>query len=225
MTSDPFYEKAALYWSKVECSDDGMLGGLSHVSELDIEDSKVFLTTLEKTTTINKNSCIDNGAGIGRVTKHLLSEFYGSVDLVESNPKFLHHAKTINLKGLSNIGDYYCSSLHVFDFTKKYDCIWIQWVSSQLFNQDFISFLKRCKSALNDDGIIVVKENFFMSDIDDQIVMDETDYSFTRTDKGFKKLFNSAGLSVILEQKQGNWPQQLFPVKSYALKPINTIDA
>eukprot|EP00835_Amoeboradix_gromovi_P004502 NODE_354_length_10253_cov_0.271519.p4 type:complete len:226 gc:universal NODE_354_length_10253_cov_0.271519:2186-1509(-) len=220
MTNDPFYEKASLYWSKVECSDNGMLGGLEHVSELDIEDSKAFVSQLQKTTTIGSHICLDCGAGIGRVTKYLLASLFESVDLVESNAKFLSHAKSINLKGL-NVGDYYCSSLHIYEFSKEYDCIWIQWVSSQLFNEDYVCFLQRCKSALTENGLIIVKENILTSDKEDDIVMDELDYSFTRTDAGFKKLFTRAGLNVVLEQKQGNWPQQLFPVKSYALRPIS----
>ena len=221
MTSDNIYEKASLYWSKVECSDNGMLGGLVQVNELDIEDSKEFIKKIELLSTIptiSMRTCLDCGAGIGRVTKHLLSDKYETVDLVESNAKFLHHAKTINLKGL-NVSEYYCSSLHIFEFSKNYDCIWIQWVSSQLFNEDYICFLQRCTDALHENGIIVVKENILRSDVEDDIVMDETDYSFTRTDAGFKKLFDRAGLTVILEQLQGNWPEQLFPVKSYALQP------
>ncbi len=218
MTSDGFYEKASLYWSKVECDDNGMLGGLAQVSEIDIEDSKEFFNLIVETMELNYRNCLDCGAGIGRVTKHLLAFKYDTVDLVESNPKFLLHAKSSNLKGL-NVGEFYCSSLHLFNFHKKYDCIWIQWVSSQLFNPDYISFLERAALALEKDGIIVVKENILRSNGEDEIVMDEVDYSFTRSDAGFKKLFSSAKLKVIQEQVQSNWPKNLFPVKSYALCP------
>eukprot|EP00834_Sanchytrium_tribonematis_P006305 NODE_452_length_7258_cov_0.721050.p5 type:complete len:218 gc:universal NODE_452_length_7258_cov_0.721050:5577-6230(+) len=217
MTTNDFYEKASLYWSKVEANDDGMLGGLSHVSDIDIKASKQFLLDLKPKFNFTNQICLDCGAGIGRVTKHLLSKQFNTIDLVESNEKFLYHAKSVNLKGL-NISEYFCSSLHVFQFTKKYDCIWIQWVSSQLFNEDFISFLQKCQNALSQDGIIIVKENILRNGGEEDIVMDDVDYSFTRTDAGFKKLFERANLVLIHEEIQQNWPQHLFPVKMYCLK-------
>lgn len=41
---------------------------------------------------------IDVGAGIGRVTQHLLSKFFDQVDLLEFNQDFLEVAKTRVLK-------------------------------------------------------------------------------------------------------------------------------
>lgn len=40
-----------------------------------------------------KTKALDCGAGIGRITKHLLQRHFASVDLVEQNPSFLEEAK------------------------------------------------------------------------------------------------------------------------------------
>ena len=52
-----------------------MLGGYGNLSEIDIKESKQFLEDLgvsEKEKTSQNLKAIDIGAGIGRVTKHLL---------------------------------------------------------------------------------------------------------------------------------------------------------
>ena len=161
--------------------------------------------------------CLDCGAGIGRVTKHLLSRIFDTVDLLEVNQLFLQHAKQVNLKDL-DIGAYHCASLHEFHFTSFYDCIWIQWVSSQLYNEDYVLFLQRCQQALLPKGVIIIKENILRSEEEEDVAMDYEDYSFTRTDKGFKALFAKAKLQVIQQGLQTHWPMDLFPVKMYALQ-------
>jgi len=44
----PFYADAAKYWSKVEPTVDGMLGGLGDLSQLDIQNSEKLLKEMSQ---------------------------------------------------------------------------------------------------------------------------------------------------------------------------------
>jgi len=44
----PFYTDGAKYWTEIEPTVDGMLGGLGHLSDIDIKNSERFLKTLLK---------------------------------------------------------------------------------------------------------------------------------------------------------------------------------
>ena len=43
---DPFYGKAKTYWAEIPATVDGMLGGYSSISSLDINDSLEFIGEL-----------------------------------------------------------------------------------------------------------------------------------------------------------------------------------
>ena len=42
----------------------------------------------------------------------------------------------------------------------KYDAVWIQFVTMYLSDDDFIKFLEKMRSRLNEDSLIFIKENF-----------------------------------------------------------------
>ena len=44
---------------------------------------------------------------------------------------------------------FYTKGLQKFDFEEKYDCIWVQWVLSQLNDEDALAFVQKAKSSLN----------------------------------------------------------------------------
>ena len=65
-------------------SDDGVLQGYGVLTPLDARDSNLFLDCLvAKHPSMRFDRVADCGAGIGRVTKHLLLSRFGLVDLVE----------------------------------------------------------------------------------------------------------------------------------------------
>lgn len=78
----------------------------------------------------------------------------------------------------------------------------MQWVFSHLNDQDAISFLSKAKAALNQGGVIILKENHCRVGF----VVDKEDCSVTRSTELFKQLFAKAGLKVIKEQTQEDWP-------------------
>ena len=58
---------------------------------------------------------------------------------MEQNPKYIENAKEL-LAGVEQVGEYFVEGLQTFTPKNKYDCIWIQWVNKNIF-EDFM--LKR----------------------------------------------------------------------------------
>jgi len=50
-------------------------------------------------------------------------------------------------------------------------------------------------------------------------VVDTDDNSLTRSDTYMLDLFDKAGLEVVVNAKQRNFPKELFDVRQYALRP------
>ncbi|RWS31906.1 N-terminal Xaa-Pro-Lys N-methyltransferase 1-like protein [Leptotrombidium deliense] len=228
---EPFYKKGEEYWSHIEPTVNGMLGGFSQLSVIDTKASKRFLNQyfplLEELnaesrliTNFKNKRCLDCGAGIGRVTKNLLLNFFECADMLEQNQKFLEAAKEYIGEDVykKRIGKTYACSLHKFqpDPSIKYDLIWCQWVTGHLTDTDFVAFLKICKSVLNPEhGLIVLKENHTSNDECDS---DMKDSSITRPYWLLIDIFKNAGLQVVSERRQYKFPKGLYPVKMFALK-------
>lgn len=84
---------------------------------------------------------LDCGAGIGRITKHLLLPLFNTVDLVDVTQEFLDKAKTYLGEEGKRVGKYFCSGLQDFvPETGCYDVIWIQWVIGESASMVAISF-------------------------------------------------------------------------------------
>lgn len=91
---NPWYSKAYDYWeNETNCpiTDDGVLGGYGCVTEVDVKESIEFLNYLKEIRPfLQFNEAVDCGAGIGRVSKHLLLPIFKHVDMVEQSPRLLH---------------------------------------------------------------------------------------------------------------------------------------
>ncbi|KAI1335511.1 alpha-N-methyltransferase NTM1 [Xylariaceae sp. FL0016] len=212
------------YWQNIDADDNGMLGGFSRVSRVDLRTSRSFIAKLGlgrvKGAKVVQRA-LEGGAGIGRVTRGLLLDIAETVDIVEPIAKF-----TMPLKGHEGVGQIFNVGLEEWnpddgeDVT--YDLIWNQWCLGHLDDQQLVAYLVRCKSALSVDedgkakGIIFVKENLSTSDAD---VFDELDSSVTRQDKKFRQLFDDAGLRIVKTEISHGFPSELLPVRMFALKP------
>lgn len=234
-----FYSAGKAYWDKIEPTVDGMLGGYTQVTHADVNSSmklldKYFVSLEKKSKLKNKQKnkqngvngecqltrALDAGAGIGRVTKHLLSKYFDVVDLLEQNDKFLAESKNyIGDEGWARVGQTICCSLQDFvpNSDVKYDCIWLQWVTGHLTDDDFVDFLVRCKAVLKPNGILVVKDNVSSSDeIDD----DHNDSSITRPQHLFENIFKRAEFVILKDKRQYKMPKGLYPIKMFVLKPL-----
>lgn len=214
-SEDSFYKRADEYWKTIPSTMDGMLGGYSKISGIDVRGSKCFLSSFLSGPNA-KTKCgraLDCGAGIGRVAKNLLLPTFKTVDLVELNPEFLEKAKTFIGTASKRVENYFCSSLQNFEFTEKYDVIWLQWVTGHLTDDHFVNFLQRCKEALNENGIIVVKDNVTTYKCEH----DKVDSSVTRNYDSYQEIFKQSGLRILKEKQQTNFPAELYSIRMTAL--------
>ncbi|CAG9771760.1 unnamed protein product [Ceutorhynchus assimilis] len=227
ITSDveSFYQDAAKYWSDIPATVNGMLGGFGSISSTDIQGSKQLLKQLFKSKfPPGREYALDCGAGIGRVTKFLLTDLFDKVDMVEQNPIFLEKARNYLGTNLldKKIGKMFPIGLQ--DFIPEpcqYDVIWAQWVLGHLTDDDFVKFFINCQTGLKPNGVIIAKENVTFTE---EIVVDEKDSSVTRPMGLLKELFSKAGLHIYRLSKQTNFPKGLFTVYMFVLKPEDRVD-
>lgn len=206
-----WYGKALNYWSKAPATVNGVLGGMEHIHGVDIAESRSFIESLPDRGT---ERALDCGAGIGRITKNLLAALYATTDVMEPVEHMIAEARR-ELAGLS-IGEFMqCSMEQARLEPGRYDLIVIQWAAIYLTDDDFVKFFAHCKQALTPRGYIFFKENCSSSD---KFLVDKEDSSLTRSDRHYKRLFAKAGVSVIKEEDQKDWPSGLLKVRMYALK-------
>lgn len=143
---------------------------------------------------------------------------FESVDMVDVTEEFINQSSAYLGDELNKRVEHkFCCGLQdLVPECGRYDIIWIQWVSGHLTDNDLIEFLKRCRSGLtsNGRGCIVVKEN--MSSTNDRD-FDEVDHSWTRARTVLVDIFEKAGLKIINEQVQKNFPKGMYQVRMFAL--------
>lgn len=220
MADNKFYKKAASYWAKVPATVDGVLGGYGHISDIDINASKAFLGKLFTFDNPPETKlALDCGAGIGRISKHMLIPQFDKVDLVEQDEKFISTAKQFIGKDNDKLGTLYPIGLQDFEFEphKKYDVIWCQWVLGHLNDYHLICFLRKCVSALAKNGVIVIKENVTAIE---EMEYDENDSSVTRPVSRMKMIFTESNLNIVYTEIQNDFPEEIYAVHSFALTPV-----
>ena len=213
---------AITYWSAIDATLDGVLGGYPQVSRIDLKGSRNFLAKLRRQSNHFPPGkplrlAVDCGAGIGRITRGLLVKVCEQVDIVEPIRKF-----TDKVSSTPGVGEIYNVGLEDWrpdeDGLGPYDLIWNQWCLTQLTDRQLVEYLKRLPAVLSEGGWIVVKENVMRSAFD-YPQFDETDNTVTRTDAGFRAGFREAGLEVVRTELQRGLPRELYPLRTYALQP------
>ena len=155
-----WYKIREKHWASLEPNLLSVLGGFEDSQLPDVKCSCELLNGLILSKQLNPISCLDCAAGIGRVSEYVLLNYFQEIDLFERNKSFVEKCK-IKFSGNNKIKNIYESSLENFEFKKKYDLIWIQWCLENLEDDDLKPFLKKCHDNLNDNGIIIVKENLY----------------------------------------------------------------
>lgn len=213
------------YWNSISPDVNGMLGGFPQISRIDLRGSANFLAKVRRLvpslpSTGPLTLGVDCGAGIGRVTEGFLAQVCEQVDVVEPVENFARVIRDGSLKKDAKVGDIYTTGLENWVPAKRYDLIWNQWCVGHLTDSQLVEYLRRCKDALSESGVVVVKENT-SSDSEGDDIYDEVDSSVTRTDHKFRSLFKEAGLNLIKSEEQSGFPRnlRLFPVRFYALRP------
>ncbi|KAJ5812018.1 hypothetical protein N7474_008319 [Penicillium riverlandense] len=213
------------YWNSVAPDVNGMLGGFPQISRIDLRGSASFLAKVRRLVPAIPSTGalplgVDCGAGIGRVTEGFLSNVCEVVDVVEPVENFSRVVREGPLKKAGKVGEIFVVGLESWVPRKQYDLVWNQWCLGHLTDAQLVAYLVRCREALSDGGVIVVKENMSTAS-HGQDVYDELDSSVTRTDDKFRMLFKEAGLNLIKSEEQAGFPPslKLFPVRFYALRP------
>lgn len=223
------YTKAVDYWSNVSTDENGVLGGFGLQTAVPKVDASGSIAFVERLQSLSPNTfpngpldatqpkiVLDVGAGIGRVSRDVISKFAPAVDILEPAGPLIEKAREI--QDIVHVNKFFQMGIQDFDFPTdyKYWCIWCQWCVGQVPDAVLVDFLKKCKENLQEGGIIIVKENNSTSDED---IFDDVDSSVTRTHEKFKSLFAQAGLRLLLSSLQRGLPKDLFPVRLYALAP------
>ena len=240
---DAWYSKAAAYWSDIEATVDGVLGGFGDMTEIDLRDSHAFFKQqagIAKEVRPGTLAC-DCGAGIGRVSKGLLLDYCEKVDIVEQCQNYTDASR--EYVGMDSIRNIYTQGLQDFEPEEGiYDIVWIQWVIGHLGqympqslltaalksrgvserllvitgDEDFISFLHRCVASLKPGGFLGMKEN---NATEHEVTnVDEVDSSVTRSDTELRRLFDRAGIKVVSSDTQTDFPEGMFDIRMYALE-------
>src|SRR5436190_6784647 len=148
------------YWSSVTPNVNGMLGGFPEISRIDLRGSAAFLAKIRRLRpSIGSNGLqlgVDCGAGIGRVTEGFLCKVCDIVDIVEPVEKFATVVQDGKLNRDGKIGDIYVTGLENWTPNKTYDLIWNQWCLGHLTDQQLVEYLVKCRSALSENGLLVV---------------------------------------------------------------------
>ncbi|KAL7501067.1 hypothetical protein ACHAWT_009138 [Skeletonema menzelii] len=149
---------------------------------------------------------IDAGAGVGRITKHILLKRYNTVQLVEGDSGWSKRSKTYLGRKRAARCTFTCSRIEELDQdsddSSRIDLIWLQWTLQYLTDADAVETLKNLGALLIlRTGILVVKENRpYGAARQDRFQMDTPDvsgrYDITRSDNHHRFLFQRAGLTV-----------------------------
>ncbi|KAL5335403.1 alpha-N-methyltransferase NTM1 [Aspergillus crustosus] len=227
------------YWTSVPATSNAMLAMLGNYpwyTRIDLRGSKSFLAKVRRLVPGcpvdgKLKSGVDCGAGVGRVTEGFLRHVCESVDAVEPVGKFTDVIREARDKAQNSengkeegwggaVGDIYVQGIEAWVPSKRYDLVWTQFCVGHVTDVQLVEHLVRCREALTETGILVLKENI-STDLEGKDMYDDEDSSVTRTDEKFRALFQDAGLNVMASELQLGFPKnfKLLPVRFYALRP------
>jgi protein N-terminal methyltransferase len=208
---------------------DGVLGGQAHIAPMDVAESRLFLTTLQRDYGLGAATCLDCGSGIGRVTKDVLRYHFSVADVLEQSEKMLSAAKLSLAAANSVISDAYGVARHFFgcglqdldsvfaqDQVQEYDCIWLQWVIGCVTDVDLICFLQHAFRLLRPNGVVVFKDNYCGKGW--AFNYDAVDHSISRSRPYLETLLQLAQAEIVYEKEQTEWDPELLPVHMLALR-------
>lgn len=207
-----WYQRSLHFWSKQDATDAGVLDGHLETSPLDLKESADFLEVIRQNFRHGLfATALDCGAGVGRITEGLLlREVTDAVDLLEPCGHLLQEARERLVQSKAR----HFLELSLQDVTElpdQYDLIWVQWVLLYLTDADLLAVLERLRGALRPNGVLIIKENCLLKSNTSGWV-DDRDSSLCRSDAALQQLFAEAGLQLLAQKAQQDWPQTMLPV-------------
>ena len=86
--------------------------------------------------------------------------------------------------------------------------------AGHLTDEHLVEFLRRCQKALRPNGLIVIKDNMSY----EGVVPDEVDSSVCRELPIVRRLVSRAGLRIVHEEQQRDFPKEIYQVHTLALR-------
>ncbi|XP_069825056.1 N-terminal Xaa-Pro-Lys N-methyltransferase 2 [Dendropsophus ebraccatus] len=211
-----FYARARNFYRDCPATEESMMGDFFDLSSIDIEVSREFLRKfVGGPGKAGTDFALDCGSGIGRVSKNVLLHFVNNVELVDMTESFLEEAQNYLEDVAERVETLYCYCLQ--DFTppaRKYNVIWMQWVSGHLTDKDLFEFLIRCRNSLKDNGVIILKDNVGR----EGCRLDPVDSSVIRDMNILRNIIEKTGMSIIAEEKQPGFPDTCVPIWMFAIQ-------
>lgn len=142
---------------------------------------------------------------------------FRKVSVLESDERFIETAKTqlkdqLHRAYHKRLQEYRCEE------PAAYDLIWVQWVAMYASDDELFLFLEECiKTIKPGTGLVGFKENTLRGEREPDV--DLTDHSVVRSDVHFRRIFKETGLEMIDATMQKAFPEDLYPVRMYLLKP------
>ena len=192
-STNPFESEVIVSWKDADTTEYEVTGFDEQFQKTEISISSLLLDYLEQTLHLKLNRAADCGAGIGRVTNHLLSRRFNTVDLYERSSKLLQFARE-SFEGNPRVGEFVNADLKQIEFKHKYDVIWVQMVSGYFDDEELVEFYKKCKDALTTEGVVVFKD--FISPVYSLQISHRLAEVFRSRDYN-KVIFHEAGYEVV----------------------------
>jgi protein N-terminal methyltransferase len=209
-----YYAANAAWWESDgyggATDDEAMIGDGG--SAEDIEHSLRLIDTLRADRPQwQLHDALDVGAGVGRVTKHLLLRRCERACLLEPSDHWHKQSRRYLGKKRAQRCAFVCERLerhepwNRWDASGKYDLVWVQWTLQYLVDAHVVAALRRLAGALHPSALIIIKENrpcAALGKAEDQFHVDTPEgahgrYDVTRPDEHHRWLFRCAGLDVI----------------------------
>ncbi|CAF1269839.1 unnamed protein product [Adineta ricciae] len=211
------------YYSSRPKTFDTMLGGYTQVHDPDIQESSQLIQTLMKQFSgkLGSSYCLELGCGIGRVTKSLLSRYFDHIDINDLLEEYCQQTRALFEENdeKDKIGQAFVGSIGNLQLENfpKYDVIWAQWVLGYLNGDDLVQLLRKLKSTLKKNGLIVIKDNCVANGQEPEF--DPDDQYYVRTGEQFYDIAHRAGLTVIKDQrsKLKQIVRELLPIRIFVL--------
>ena len=184
-------------------------------SDEDVMHSLAFLDGVRgRFPALQLRSALDAGAGVGRVTKHVLLRRCESVCLLEASERWLKQARRYVGNKRAQRCSFVLSRLEALQpgaaplLAASHDLIWVQWTLQYLVDAHVVAALTALRTALTASGILIVKENRPCpatgsgATAEDCVRVDLPSgphgrYDVTRPDEHHLWLFRCAGLQVL----------------------------
>jgi len=211
-------------WEDAPATESGMVDGFDDTLEPDVTSSIAFIDVMRERGYLARcSAAFDVPAGVGRVSKHVISRFCKSVDLLEEQPHFLEKSHEL-LKGIE-VPRRYQRRAQDFTFEKVYDLIWVQWLATYCSDTDLRRFLSDARRHLSAGGLIIVKENETTGTGPWGFVFYRRDCTLARSRKHLELLFAAAGLDIIDSALTEGIQSGLSPIRMWALQPTAPVES